>query len=127
MGTIGDRILRARKHIDLNQKELCQITGITEASLSRYENNLREPKSDVLKKLAKALNVSSDYLIGLTDERNSVVNYNLPEDLDKFIIDIKKDLLEKEFFINGEKVSNIFVYDILRSIKAGALLSIYER
>ena len=103
MGTIGDTSSQMRKHIDLNQKELCQITGITEASLSRYENNLREPKSDVLKKLAKALNVSSDYLIGLTDERNSVVNYNLPEDLDKFIIDIKKDLLEKEFFINGEK------------------------
>lgn len=129
METIGDRISKARRHLDLSQKELCQIASITEGSLSRYENNIREPKCDAIKKLAKALDVSIDYLMGLTDEINKnsyIINYNLPKDLDKFIIDIKKHLLENEFFINGKKVSTTFIYDILRSIKAGALLSIDE-
>lgn len=130
METIGDRISKARRHLDLSQKELCQIAGITEGSLSRYENNIREPKCDAIKKLSKALDVSTDYLMGLTDEMNknsSVINYNLPKDLDKFIIDVKRHLLENEFFVNGKKVSDIFIYDVLRSIKAGALLSIDER
>ncbi|HBG7725485.1 TPA: helix-turn-helix transcriptional regulator, partial [Clostridioides difficile] len=55
MESLGDRIANLRKELDINQKELATKVGITEASLSRYENNLREPKSEIIVRLAKAL------------------------------------------------------------------------
>ena len=69
MGIIADRITKARKELGLNQKELAKKASLTEANLSRYENGIREPKSAVLARLADALEVSTDYLAGLTDEK----------------------------------------------------------
>lgn len=67
---IGERILRLRIKNEMKQKELADKVGITEATLSRYENGLRSPKGEIVSKLAEALGVSSDYLLGLTDEAN---------------------------------------------------------
>lgn len=63
MQSIGDRIKYLRESLDLRQKDLADKTGITEATLSRYENNLREPKGEIVSKLAKALDVSSNFLL----------------------------------------------------------------
>ena len=70
MGIIAERITKARKELGLNQKELAKKANLTEANLSRYENGIREPKSAVLARLADALEVSTDYLVVLTDEKN---------------------------------------------------------
>jgi transcriptional regulator with XRE-family HTH domain len=64
---IGDRILELRKQKDMSQKELSDKAQITEASLSRYENNLREPKAEIVGKIAKALDTTTDYLLGIND------------------------------------------------------------
>ena len=71
MESLGKRISNIRKELNLNQKELAEKCGITEATLSRYENDLREPKSEAIVKIANALNVTTDYLLGRTDERHS--------------------------------------------------------
>lgn len=60
---IGFRIVTRRKQLNLSQKELASKTDITEATLSRYENNIREPKAEIIAKLAKALYTSTDYLL----------------------------------------------------------------
>jgi transcriptional regulator with XRE-family HTH domain len=67
VASIGDRILNLRKELNLSQKELAEKVGITEASLSRYENDLREPKAEIITRLSNALNCSTDYLLGKTD------------------------------------------------------------
>lgn len=66
MKTIGEKIQILREELNLNQRELADLVGITEATLSRYENNKREPKGLILAKLAKTLNVSTDYLLDET-------------------------------------------------------------
>ena len=68
MESLGERITRLRKKLELSQKELADKTNLTEATLSRYENNLREPKGEVIVKIANALNVTTDYLLGRTDK-----------------------------------------------------------
>lgn len=73
MERIGSRITKARKEINLNQKELAEKCGITEATLSRYENDLREPKSEIVVRMADALNVTTDYLLGRTNEKTFTV------------------------------------------------------
>lgn len=64
MNTVGKKITQLRELLDMKQKELATKASITEASLSRYENGLREPKADILSKIAKALGTTTSYLIG---------------------------------------------------------------
>ncbi|MEE8030187.1 helix-turn-helix transcriptional regulator [Clostridioides difficile] len=101
MESLGDRIANLRKELDINQKELATKVGITEASLSRYENNLREPKSEIIVRLAKALETSTDYLLGVND------NTKISKE-DKLIIENlsvsekTKKLLEKIYSLEKE-------------------------
>jgi len=64
MKTIGERISFLREQSNITQKTLAKDIGITEASLSRYENNLREPKGEVITKLATRLHTTTDFLLG---------------------------------------------------------------
>ena len=59
-----------REENDITQKTLAKDINITETSLSRYENDLREPKAEIIKKLAKRLNTSADFLLGCSDDIN---------------------------------------------------------
>lgn len=54
----GERIKQIRELRGMSRKELADKLGITEMSVGRYENNQREPKYDMLTKIAKALDVS---------------------------------------------------------------------
>lgn len=67
MDTIGERIVFLREERDLSQKELAYAIDIAPTSLSRYENDLYEPKAEIIFRLANALNTTSDFLLGLAD------------------------------------------------------------
>lgn len=101
MESLGDRIANLRKELDINQKELATKVGITEASLSRYENNLREPKSEIIVRLAKALETSTDYLLGVNDNTKISKEYKLIiENLS--VSEKTKKLLEKIYSLEKE-------------------------
>lgn len=63
MQKIGDRIGTLLKEKGYTQKSLAKQVGVTEAAMSRYLSNQREPKLDVVASFAKALNTTTDYLI----------------------------------------------------------------
>lgn len=86
MKTIGEKILILREQLNMKQKELANLAGITEATLSRYENNKREPRGEIVTRLAKVLNVSTDYLL---DNEISSQDYNSLSKNE--IIDIEKE------------------------------------
>ena len=49
----------------MNKRQLAKASGITPATISRLESGqVRELKSEALKRLADALNVTVDYLVG---------------------------------------------------------------
>lgn len=62
MATLGDVIVAARKSAGITQEELCDRLAVTQAALSRYENNLREPDPPMLAKLADSLGLSVEFL-----------------------------------------------------------------
>lgn len=64
MSTIGSRLKKARNDKRLTQKEVFEKTGITDKSLSRYENNSTDPDNDSLRILCELYEVSSDWIIG---------------------------------------------------------------
>ena len=65
---MGQRIKQARKAQHLTQAQLAQLVGLSSAFLGHIERGTRKASLETVKALCKALNVSSDYLIGLSDE-----------------------------------------------------------
>ncbi len=63
------RVLRQEQNISM--KQLGDIFGMAESTISLYENEKRKIDTDMLIKFANYFNVSTDYLLGITDERNS--------------------------------------------------------
>ena len=67
----SERLKEAMIHNNkMSQRELGKIVGLSEVTISRYTAGLRIPNATDIAKIAKALNVSSDYLLGLSDGYN---------------------------------------------------------
>lgn len=66
MGTkeLGLEIQRLLNEKGISRKEFSEMTGLTEAAISRYITGQREPKSVTLSIIANALGVSMDQLLG---------------------------------------------------------------
>ena len=65
----SDRLKQSIQDRGLTQMMLATLIGTTEVSISRYLKGKRIPSADVLYKLCKALDVSADYLLGLSNEK----------------------------------------------------------
>lgn len=66
-GTVNERIGDLRTSRGLQQKELAEMIGVSASQLSRIENGeTTNINSETIAKLARALNVSTDYILGLT-------------------------------------------------------------
>ena len=63
------RIRDLREDTDLKQRELAEYLNCSQVCYSRYELGERDSPTDVLIKLAKFYNTTTDYLLGLTDEQ----------------------------------------------------------
>ena len=75
---IGDRIALLMKRSGYNQKELAGMVGVTEAAMSKYLSNDRQPRIEVIANMATALNTTSDYLIrGVQPEEDFAQVYRL--------------------------------------------------
>lgn len=67
--TMADRIVRRREALGFSQRDLADRTGMLPILISRLERGVNtNPHTDVLKRLARALHCSADWLIGLYDE-----------------------------------------------------------
>ena len=58
---ISDRIHRARKGAGLSLRELSDRVDVSHAMIKKYEDGITYPSSDILIKIAKALNVRTEY------------------------------------------------------------------
>ncbi|MDO4274218.1 MAG: helix-turn-helix transcriptional regulator [Eubacteriales bacterium] len=66
MVNIGDKLSAKRKARNLTQKSLALQVGVSENTISSYENGTRYPSYDILISLARILHVSTDYLLGIS-------------------------------------------------------------
>ncbi|QMU62817.1 MAG: helix-turn-helix domain-containing protein [Flavobacteriaceae bacterium] len=63
MNDIGTRIKILRKKHDFTQSQLAEKVGLTYVQIGRYEKRGAIPSSEVISKLATALNTTVDFLI----------------------------------------------------------------
>lgn len=72
MGILSERLRAARASRRLSQTEVMRITQINNKTLSGYENSVSEPDFNTLLTLAKLYGVSTDYLLGQTDNPQGI-------------------------------------------------------
>jgi len=63
-----ERLRAARKLRNMEQAELAAKAGLPATSISHFEAGARKPSFDNLRRLAQALTVTADYLLGQVDE-----------------------------------------------------------
>ncbi|MDD4316628.1 MAG: helix-turn-helix transcriptional regulator [Clostridia bacterium] len=61
------RLKEARQEKKLTQAEMANLLNISKTGYAGWEQGRTEPNLDMLSKLCKILNVSADYLIGLSE------------------------------------------------------------
>ncbi|WMJ75293.1 helix-turn-helix transcriptional regulator [Cytophagaceae bacterium ABcell3] len=69
--TLGEKIKLTRSKKKLSQQELSEKAGIHQKNISKYEKDLVIPSAVVLKNIADALEVTTDYLLG-SEETNTI-------------------------------------------------------
>lgn len=62
------RLRVARELRKLNQAELAERAGFQPAAISHFETGVRKPSFDNLRRLADALEVTTDFLLGRSDD-----------------------------------------------------------
>lgn len=62
---LGDKIRELRKNKNMTQEELGVALGVAKNTVSYWERNENKPDYDMIIKIAKLFNVSTDYLFGL--------------------------------------------------------------
>lgn len=67
--TLGNRLQILRREKGLTQAHLGSFFNLAESTISLYESGKRSPDYDTLKRLASFFNVSLDYLLGISDNR----------------------------------------------------------
>lgn len=65
--TFGERILSIRKRLKWSQDELAKKVGTSAPIIGRHERNEMKPSIETARRLANALNVTLDYLVGDSD------------------------------------------------------------
>lgn len=96
--SIGERIKEQRLLLNLNQDDLSQKLNLTQRSISFYENDERVPPADILIKLSQIFNVTTDYLLGLSDDDSSLKNLSrivVSKEEEQFIVLLRK--LDKDY------------------------------
>lgn len=101
---IGEKIKHLRLNNKITSKELSKILNISASALSLYENGMRQPKLELIVKISELFNVSTDFLLGVT-EHPEPLNHNKEIDFRMVLEDMLMVLNQKySFFYNGKKM-----------------------
>lgn len=69
----GDRLKELRLAVQLTQEEFAERISVHQGQIYRYESGNTDPDGDIVARMARVLNVSTDYLLGLTDHPMQVI------------------------------------------------------
>jgi methanogenic corrinoid protein MtbC1 len=120
MGPFSQKLKLYRKESKLSQKVLAERLGLGQTTVANYENGLRYPSIDILRKISKVLNVSLDDLLGVEEKRTEVVDFDLlGKEFIDLILDHKDDQAIK-LVINlaeqGQDVIDLYHYFLKRTL-----------
>ncbi len=81
---INNRIRELRKNLNMSQESLADKIGTTQQAVSRMENNTNDIPSDLLIQISKYFNVTTDYILGISDiKRDYNGQHRMNQEMDK--------------------------------------------
>ncbi len=72
-----ERLQAAREKRDLSQGDLAKRAGFQASAISHFETGSRKPSFDNLRRLADALEVTTDYLLGRVEDTDSLADADI--------------------------------------------------
>ena len=94
MVEFGEKLRELRKSKGLTQQQLATLIGVRNSVISFYELGERIPSPEIIKKLASALHVSADFLLGI--EKKESVDVTGLDEGDKKLVCMLIDTLRKK-------------------------------
>lgn len=91
---LGQRISELRLAFGWSQVELAKRLGVAKQTVSNWENENIQPSIEMLTRLAKLFNVTTDYLLGLNDIPRISIE-GLPPDVVAHLVQLIEDYRAK--------------------------------
>ena len=67
--TTGERLQAERKLSKLTLESISDVLGISYQAYRKFEKDICFPSAETLIKIARMYNTSTDYILGLTDDK----------------------------------------------------------
>ena len=90
--TFGERLAIVRKKQKMSQADVGKIINVNGDAYGRYERDEVKPTIEMANKIANALNISLDYLVGNTDLELDTETLKRVEDISKLSNEDKKHI-----------------------------------
>ena len=86
----GEKIRDLRKERGLNQDQLAELASLNRVTIAKYESGRVEPGAQALSRIADALEVSADVLLGRSDDVRETTEAPHTEEAKIFVKGIDK-------------------------------------
>lgn len=96
-----------RERIGLTQNELAERLGVSQQTISKYENGSREPDLENLIRMSKIFHVTTDYLLGLNDSASAYLLHEQESNYFRDEISLRIKNLMEERNLNSESLASI--------------------
>lgn len=100
----GARLRNLRISSSMSQEDFGKVLNKSANNISQYETGKRQPDLDILKSISEYFNVSTDYLLGRTNDPLPV------RDVEQDLHDEHDYSAELEAFLNDQEMTSMF-YD----------------
>ena len=124
--TLENRLKELRKENGYTQEDIAKKLGLTKSAYGYYEQAKTVPDAHTLSKLANIFNVSVDYLLGRTDERNNnsksnKIDINKNEkDVEELLEETMSQILNQDgLMLNGQIVDDNDLILLRNALKNG--------
>lgn len=122
MSSFGEILRYERDRKGLSQEELGHLIKVAKSTISQYELGKRKPDTDTLLGFANIFNCSVDYLLGRTDNRESVPISDTDDDIQPTPPDRYRTFQKKIGDLSPESLSFLeFQLDRLRQLDLEAV------
>lgn len=91
---IGNKIAELRRERGLNQEQLAELALLSRVTIAKYESGRVEPGAQALSRIADALEVSTDTILGRTEDEQE--GNNQPKTVEARILANGIDKMPKE-------------------------------
>lgn len=99
---IGEKLKRARNAAKLSLRDLAEMVNVSQTTISKYEKELAKPNSEMIRDLAKALNIKQKYFFGTEKLVLKNKEYRKRDTSSKQLASIESKILdniESRFFV----------------------------